>query len=189
MARGIQNYQNIVAPNSDYPNGRSKNNTGINDGTPMKEETIGDYQQFFAKLMRVSGLAPNQLPDNEYNGLQYYEALLSAAVPYWYYAAIISQASTAAPVATVMPKNSIGNIVWTRTGVGAYQGTLTGKLTAFKTIVSIRTLEDIGISKGFVRMSKDNSSNHSVRIATYDATLTPSDDILVETPLEIKVFR
>lgn len=180
---------NVTVPDSDYPDGRIKDETGIQDGTPIEEATNGDMMQFFAKIMRVAGLAPNELPDNEYNGLQFYEALLAAAVPYNYYAAYISQASTAAPVATVMPKNSLGQIVWTRTGVGVYLGTLANKITANKTIVSIRTLEDIGIAKGFVRISKDNSNSNNVRIQTYDSSLAASDDILAETPLEIKVFR
>lgn len=74
MARGLENYQNIDAPDSDFPNGRSRDNPGNNTGTPVKEETVGDYQQFFAKLMRIAALTPNTLPDNEYNGFQYIDA-------------------------------------------------------------------------------------------------------------------
>lgn len=74
MSRGLENYPNIDPPDSDYPSGRSKDNPGNNTGTPVKELTLGDYQQFFAKLMRIAGITPNNLPDNEYNGFQYVDA-------------------------------------------------------------------------------------------------------------------
>lgn len=49
------------------------------------------------------------------------------------YTAIMQQAGTAAPTATIL-KNDIGNIIWTRNDVGAYQGTLTGAFPSGKTI-------------------------------------------------------
>jgi hypothetical protein len=75
MARGIQNFPNIISPDSDYPSGRIKDDTGANDGTPIDEETNGDIQEFFAKLMRLAAITPNTLPDNEYSGHQYVQAL------------------------------------------------------------------------------------------------------------------
>jgi hypothetical protein len=76
MARGIQNFPNIETPDDDYPNGRVKDNAGAGDGTPLNEFVLGDFQQFFAKIMREAGITPNGLPDNEYSGNQYYQALL-----------------------------------------------------------------------------------------------------------------
>ena len=78
MSIGIQNFPNVDFPGTDYPDGRTKDNTGINNGTPVNLLTLGDYQQFFAKLLRAMNILPNGLPDNEYNGLQYWEALLNA---------------------------------------------------------------------------------------------------------------
>lgn len=72
MARlPIQWSTNIVAPDSDYPSGRSKDTP---NGTAMREETMGDFQQFFFKMMREAGITANGLPDNEYSGNQYFEA-------------------------------------------------------------------------------------------------------------------
>lgn len=71
MRLPIQWGTNIVAPDSDYPSGRTKD---IPNGTAMNEKTMGDIQQFFFKLFRLSGLAANGLPDNEYNGNQYMQA-------------------------------------------------------------------------------------------------------------------
>lgn len=74
MAIGIQNFQNIIPPSTDYPSGRIKDDTGIEDGTPVNQETNSDIQEFFAKMMRQAGIDPNGLPDNEYSGNQYWQA-------------------------------------------------------------------------------------------------------------------
>lgn len=75
MAIGLENFPNITPADSDYPSGRIKDDTGANDGTPIDVETNGDIQEFFAKLMRLAGTTPNGLPDNEYTGHQYIDAL------------------------------------------------------------------------------------------------------------------
>lgn len=62
---------NVIAPDSDYPLGRSKDTP---NGTPMKELTMGDFQQFFFKMLFNAGITANGLPDNEYNGNQYFQA-------------------------------------------------------------------------------------------------------------------
>jgi len=80
MARDKLNQANI--DNSDpvnYPNGRIKNNTGSGDGTPINEKVYGDLHETFAKLMRLSGLTYNNLPDNEQNGYQLISGLISLA--------------------------------------------------------------------------------------------------------------
>lgn len=81
MAIGIRNYPQVTPPDSDYPDGRIKDDTGINDGTPINVKTNGDIQQFFAKLMRLAGLAPNSIPDSEYNGFQLIVALDKFVAP------------------------------------------------------------------------------------------------------------
>jgi len=49
-------------------------------------------------------------------------------VAYTNYVAKITQLTTGAPTALEL-SNTIGNIVWTRVGVGSYEGTLTGAFT------------------------------------------------------------
>lgn len=75
MARNLQNQQNIVPPDVIYPFGRIKDNPGDNTGTPINEALYGDIHQFFAKLFNHSGLTYNNLPDNNTNGFQLWEAL------------------------------------------------------------------------------------------------------------------
>jgi len=62
-----------------YPDGRIKNNTGGSNGTPVNERVKGDTHQFFQKLMRLYGIVPNGLPDNEGNGFQLIDALRGIA--------------------------------------------------------------------------------------------------------------
>lgn len=75
MAIGLQNMANIESPDSDFPNGNIKDDTGANDGTPANKQTVADIYQFFAKLMRLASITPNGLPDSEYNGFQYVQAV------------------------------------------------------------------------------------------------------------------
>ena len=80
MARNKATLQNIDLSNpSDYLNGRIKDNTGSGDGTPVNERVYGDFHQLVAKLMNLSGLDFNNLPENETNGYQYIESLRNLA--------------------------------------------------------------------------------------------------------------
>lgn len=70
---------NIDLTDPNFLLGRIKNNTGANDGTPVNEFVYGDIHQFFAKLLNLAGLVPNGFPDNEANGYQTIDALISIA--------------------------------------------------------------------------------------------------------------
>lgn len=75
MGRGLQNLPNRTTPDSDYPNGRIKDNDGSGNGTPVNQFTNDDIHQFLAKMLRRAGITPNGLPENEYSGHQYHQAL------------------------------------------------------------------------------------------------------------------
>lgn len=62
-----------------YPNGRIKNNTGGGNGTPVNEEVYGDLHEAKDKLLRLYGILPNGLPDNETNGYQLIDGLIALA--------------------------------------------------------------------------------------------------------------
>lgn len=64
---------------SNYPDGRVKDNTGSGNGTGVNERVYGDLHQAIAKLMRLYGIIPSGLPDNEANGFQIVEALKALA--------------------------------------------------------------------------------------------------------------
>lgn len=58
---------------------------------------------------------------------------MASTPDYKIYRALLTQTGTDAPVATVL-ENTLGDIVWTRSGVGHYIGVLAGAFTANKTI-------------------------------------------------------
>lgn len=77
MARSLANKTNVDAPDGYYPYGRIRDNDGTGNGTPVSEQVYGDFHQFFEKLMAVAGITANELPDNDYNEFQLYDALSS----------------------------------------------------------------------------------------------------------------
>lgn len=77
MANGLQNYPNIQAPDSDYPDGNIRDKGIAIAGTGVNALVYGDTHQTLAKLLRLSEITPNALPDNEYNGFQYIQALFN----------------------------------------------------------------------------------------------------------------
>jgi hypothetical protein len=125
----LEDKVNTIPPDADYPFGDIKDSTTGNPGTPVSRQTYADLHQFFAKMFFESGIVANDLPDNETNGFQLYEAFRKLTKPYKDYTFNVTQSGTNAPVVTVLGLNEIGNIVWTRTGVGEYLGTLTGAFT------------------------------------------------------------
>ena len=75
MSTGLGNYPNIEAPDSDYPDGNIKDKDISLPGTPVNKLVYADIHQTFAKWLRLADITPNGLPDNEYNGFQYIEAM------------------------------------------------------------------------------------------------------------------
>jgi hypothetical protein len=76
MARSIQDYDGVKEPiDSDYPEGDIADKTISTSGTKINRKSNADIHQFFMKIMRMSDITPNGLPDNEYNRLQLFDAL------------------------------------------------------------------------------------------------------------------
>ena len=66
---------NTIPPSVDYPMGRIKNDTGVNDGTPIVEENNGDIMETVTFFMNRSKTTPNGIPDNVTNGYQIANAI------------------------------------------------------------------------------------------------------------------
>jgi len=77
--RKLKNNPNVILSDSNYPNGRVRNNTGTGNGTPVNEGVYGDIHVNKDKLMDLYGIIPNDLPDNEANGYQIIESLRALA--------------------------------------------------------------------------------------------------------------
>lgn len=79
MAIKLENKTNVTAPGGDYPYGNIKDDTGVGDGTPVDKQVYADFHQFFARMLALSGITANNLPDNQTNTFQYYLALKKLA--------------------------------------------------------------------------------------------------------------
>lgn len=62
-----------------YPDGRIRDNDGTNNGTGVNRSVYGDLHSNISKLMRLYGIIPSNLPDNETNGFQIIESLRALA--------------------------------------------------------------------------------------------------------------
>ena len=122
-------------------------------------------------------------------------ALASASENHKVYVAELNNlgAGAVAPVAKVI-KNTIGDIVWTRTGVGSYVGTLTGAFTEDKTFLSgqgytVTTL--VGGTGNWPNAQSLNSNNaDTVSLSNFALNLTAGDNLAdnVGMFIEIRVY-
>lgn len=176
------NKTNVTPAGGTYPYGNVKDNTGGANGTPVNVELLTDYVQFFEKIFADSGLTANGLPDNNTNGFQLVEAAIKVFRPYKSYVALISQTGTAAPTVTVLENQLGGAIVWTRSNVGDYGGTLAGAFPINKTIAFMG---------GFNSSTKEalcgRLGDNAVALLS-SLSGSQSDGVLNETSLEIRVY-
>lgn len=104
-----------------------------------------------------------------------------AAGGYKCYSALLTQSSTSAPVATVLGANSIGDIVWTRTGVGTYVGTLAGAFTTSTLIPAV------AVHSATAAATLKRTGNDTVQLLTYEAG-SLADGVLAAAAIEIRVY-
>ena len=100
------------------------------------------------------------------------------------YRATVTQSGASAPVVTVL-ENSLGNLVWTRLGVGIYRGTLVNAFVvgAAKCWIMIGSQNTLG----FVLVQV--TSTDTVSVSTYSDLLgTAIDTVLTDCPMEIRVY-
>ncbi|MCK4521270.1 MAG: hypothetical protein KAU20_01760 [Nanoarchaeota archaeon] len=178
----LQNKTNVEAPNGEYPYGKTKNNTGTNNGTPVNEELVHDVMQFFEKLMAEGAVVANGIPDNEYDGFQLYEAFAKLARPCRIYKGLISQSGTGTPSITMLGIDDMPGTVLARTGVGQYTLTLTGEYLAAKTFYQISTGINSAI-ESFLRRVSDDVMQIDTHVANVNA-----DSVLDNTPIEICIY-
>ena len=112
----------------------------------------------------------------------------SVARPYKVYTALLTQTSTNAPTAIVLENTLGGNIVWTRTAIGAYYGTLTGFFTdidkVFCVIGNGNTMGSYGDNINLFWQRHDNDAIHITTVKTNNN----QDGVLVRSPIEIRVY-
>ena len=104
--------------------------------------------------------------------------------PYKVYTALLTQSGTNAPVATVLENTLGGEIIWSRNSVGIYTATLLGAFIDNKTTIQI--IANTG--KGYTTTSSVNDVD-SVFLGMVNTVNSLADDILGNTPIEIRVYN
>ncbi len=112
------------------------------------------------------------------------------------YAALLTQTSTNAPVATVLQNDLGGTVVWTRVSPGKYQGTLAGAFAAAKTVILMAA--NFSSIVVFALPTQLNTDIIEINAAVMDVTTDfvstinlisiPTDGILTATGIEITVY-
>ena len=103
---------------------------------------------------------------------------------YTKYIALISQTSTSAPTVIEL-ENTIGPIVWTRSALGTYLGTLAGVFTVGKTYAMISNVEPNGV----VRIETALNYIQIITTNLHDPTAVLHDNHLKDNTLEIRVYE
>ena len=111
---------------------------------------------------------------------------VAAARPYKVYTALLSQLGTNAPVATVLENTLGGTVVWTRTDVGVYRGTLAGYFVQNKTFFNIIFTTSTGDSS---KIKGIGNTPDYVYFQTTDFESTPFDaNTESPFPVEIRIY-
>ena len=101
------------------------------------------------------------------------------------YIALISQTGTAVPTVIEL-ENTIGPIVWTRSAVGVYFGTLAGAFTLDKTYI---TLSNVVANSIVLSQRKDINSIQLDTTNLHSPTAAHHDTHLSKNTLEIRVYE
>ena len=104
---------------------------------------------------------------------------------YTKYIALISQSSTSAPTVIEL-ENTIGPIIWTRSAVGVYFGTLAGAFTLDKTYI---TLSNVVANSIVLSQRKDINSIQLDTTNLHSPTAAHHDTHLSKNTLEIRVYE
>lgn len=103
---------------------------------------------------------------------------------YKVYTALLSQSNTDAPTAIVL-ENTIGDIVWSYDGAGSYIATLAGAFTTDKTFVICNATN--GSNNVIIQASTPFMAQDVILLYSWNSG-TLSNDVLVNTPIEIRVY-
>lgn len=111
------------------------------------------------------------------------------APSYKVYTALLTQTGTDAPVPTILQNTLGADITWSYAGQGTYNGTLSGVFVEDKTFLAINKSRAGGRQFSLYR----NDDNEIEVITEIFDGLTPvftaTDDILIKTSIEIRVYN
>ena len=144
-------------------------------GTPSADDLLPGTQKFTASNGKKENLTRNFSISN-------IASLINTGFVggYKVYTALLTQAGTAAPVATVLQDTLVGTITWTRTGVGAYTATIAnGLFTLNKTMVFINN----GSATATTNIKWASPTTTTITIDT------STDSALTAASIEIRIYN
>lgn len=171
----------------------SGSNIQASEHRAVAKDIVDSYEDFVGSYTTVEiaalvGMTLRQrvfnTDDNDYEWYDGTRWVKEAHPKYKVYVAIINQAGTAAPVATVLENTLGGTVVWSRATIGTYTATLSGAFTASKTTV-IFNGSNISVSLLSGYRSSDNTCDF---ISISIVSDVPEDSMVADTSLEIRVY-
>jgi len=106
-----------------------------------------------------------------------------AVTQFYAYRALLTQDATSAPTAVLDSANVI-EILWTRTDVGRYTGTLIGTFTP----LTVNNVFMMYAENANFKMKANYLSADSIEILVYNLSNVEVDDLLENTPFELSIF-
>jgi hypothetical protein len=107
-------------------------------------------------------------------------------VPYKIYSALLSQSGTNDPTAVVF-SNTIGNIVWSRVGLGNFRGTLSGAFPQNKRQIFMGVLKNADAVDGAVQETDQGYSNDYLDFYGLNQLFQNADGF-VNLAIEVRVY-
>jgi hypothetical protein len=108
----------------------------------------------------------------------------STASEYDSYVALITQAGTAAPVATVLSNNLTATLTWARTGVGVY--TLTANAATF---TANKTIVFLNAGSGITLISAERTSDTVLTVKTFiPGNGAATDAVITNGAFEVRIY-
>lgn len=104
---------------------------------------------------------------------------------YLKYVASLNQTGTNAPTVTIL-ENTLGNIVWTRVGVGSYLGTLAGAFPVTNRVWFAKVNPQQTTSRYNIVLNYATANTIQL-LAFFNDNVTPIDDIQ-QASIEIRVY-
>ena len=155
-------------------------NLGIGTASPStKLHVYGDQSGAFR--LEDGTQAAGYILTSDANGVGSWTASANTR-NYKVYSALITQISTSIPTVSIL-ENTLGNIVWSRSSVGTYYGTLTGVFTSGKTFIQISN------GTALVNVYLNYNSTNDVQIQTRNSSNVNIDGVLTTNSIEIRVYN
>lgn len=164
--RAITSLPNTEAPDADFPGGRLKNTVGANPGTRVNENMVGDWSQFFFKLMLESGSTPNEFPDSEYSGYQLFQALLSSVPKKFVKEVLVEGDGEVVTITRAEMQNAVGSGINVFSNGLMLAGTSVNQFTDVKVVAHVLGLtvagkwDEVDVTSGSNKVRVVNSTGN-----------------------------